>query len=140
MADKKNTAGFSDQERAAMQAHLKEQKPGKQTGEEMLLEKVAEMPQPDKGMAEKIHAIVSKEAPQLVPKTWYGMPAWATVEGKVVCFFKPASKFGARYANLGFAEAANLDEGAMWPTEYALLELGAAEEERIADLVRKAVS
>ena len=140
MADKKNTGGFTDQERAVMWAHLKQQTPGKQTGEEMLLEKVAELPQPDKGMAEKIHAIVTREAPQLSPKTWYGMPAWATAEGKVVCFFKPASKFGARYANLGFGEAAHLDDGALWPTEYALTDMNVEVEARIATLIKKAIS
>ena len=108
-------------------------------GERAVLAKIAEMPEPDRTMAERIHAIVKDSAPALSPKTWYGMPAYAK-EGKVVCFFTPASKFKERYATFGFNAEANLDEGAMWPTSFALTELTAAEEARIGALVKKAVS
>ena len=104
-----------------------------------MLAKVAEMPEPDRTMAERLHAIVKDNAPDLTPKTWYGMPAYAK-DGKVVCFFQSADKFKARYATLGFNDSANLDEGAMWPTSFALKELTAAEETRIGELVKKAVS
>ena len=104
-----------------------------------MLAKIAEMPEPDRTMAERLHAIVKDNAPDLSPKTWYGMPAYAK-DGKVVCFFQSADKFKARYATFGFNDAANLDEGAMWPTSFALKELTAAEEARIGELVKKAVS
>ena len=104
-----------------------------------MLAKIAEMPEPDRAMAERLHAIITRSAPALSPKTWYGMPAYAK-DGKVVCFFQSAEKFNARYATLGFNDAANLDEGAMWPTSFALKELTAAEEARIGALVKKAVS
>jgi uncharacterized protein YdhG (YjbR/CyaY superfamily) len=107
-------------------------------GEHDLLAAIAAMKEPDRGLAERIHAIVSASAPALWPKTWYGMPAYAR-DGKVVCFFKSAQKFNSRYATLGFEEAANLDEGVMWPTSYALKELTAAEEKKIGALVKKAV-
>ena len=108
-------------------------------GEADLLAKIAEMPEPDRAMAERIHAIVKASAPDLSPKTWYGMPAYAK-DGKVVCFFKSADKFKSRYATFGFDEAANLDDGAMWPTSFALKKLTAADEKKIAALVKKAVS
>ena len=136
MASKK-TGGFTDEEKAAMRERAKEAKAG--AGESDLLAKIAEMQEPDRGMAERIHAIVTASAPELKPKTWYGMPAYAK-GGDVVCFFQPAKKFKARYSTLGFSDKANLDDGAMWPTSYALRELTAAEEERIAALVRQAAS
>lgn len=111
----------------------------KADGEKALLAKVAEMSEPDRSMAERLHAIVRASAPDLSPKTWYGMPAYAR-DGKVVCFFQSADKFGSRYATFGFNDSANLDDGAMWPTTFALKELTAAEEKKIAALVRKAVS
>jgi len=111
----------------------------KAAGERDVLAKIAEMPEPDRAMAERLHAIIKASAPDLSPKTWYGMPAYAK-EGKVVCFFQSAAKFNARYATFGFQEAANLDEGTMWPTSWALTELTAADEKRIAALVKRAVS
>jgi uncharacterized protein YdhG (YjbR/CyaY superfamily) len=112
----------------------------KAAGESDVLAKIAEMPEPDRAMAERIHAIVKASAPALAPKTWYGMPAYANQDGKVVCFFQSAAKFKSRYATFGFNDAANLDEGTMWPTSYALTELTAADEARIGALVKKAVS
>jgi uncharacterized protein YdhG (YjbR/CyaY superfamily) len=139
-ASTKRTEGFSDDERAAMKERAKEvAEARKADGESALLEKIAEMPEPDRAMAERIHAIVTASAPTLAPKTWYGMPAYAK-DGKVICFFQSAAKFKARYATFGFNDDANLDDGAMWPTSFALKELTAAEEERIAALVKKAVS
>ena len=148
MADKKPATKsakkdtFSAEERAAMKERARELKAQKSraAGESDLLEKIAEMPQSDRTMAERIHAIVSATAPDLAPKTWYGMPAYANEDGKVVCFFKPASKFGARYATLGFEDAAMIDDGEMFPTSFGVKELVPADEARIADLVRKAVS
>lgn len=139
------SAGFSAEERAAMKERAKELKAearaqkDKAAAENDVLAKIAEMPEPDRSMAERIHAIIKAHAPALSPKTWYGMPAYAR-EGKVVCYFQRAHKFGARYATFGFNDTANLDEGAMWPTSFALHALTAAEEARIADLVKKAVS
>jgi uncharacterized protein YdhG (YjbR/CyaY superfamily) len=137
----KKSDGFTDAERAAMKERARELKAEarKADGESALLAKVAEMPEPDRAMAERIHAIVKASAPDLSPKTWYGMPAYAR-DGKVVCFFQSAAKFEVRYATLGFNDTAKLDEGRMWPTSFALKELTAAEEERIAALVKKAVS
>jgi uncharacterized protein YdhG (YjbR/CyaY superfamily) len=137
--------GFTAEERAAMKERANElraeARAGKDRakGESDVLAKIAEMPEPDRVMAERIHAIVKTNAPELSPKTWYGMPAYAR-DGKVVCFFQSADKFKARYATLGFDEAAHLDDGAMWPTSFALKELTAAEEEEIVALVKKAVS
>ena len=111
----------------------------KADGESDVLAKIAEMPKPDRTLAERLHAIIKASAPDLSPKTWYGMPAYAK-EGKVVCFFQSAAKFNARYATFGFQEAANLDEGTVWPTSWALTELTAADEKRIAALVKRAVS
>jgi uncharacterized protein YdhG (YjbR/CyaY superfamily) len=138
----KASRGFTAEERAAMKERAKELKAeaGKADGEKDVLAKIAEMPEPDRAMAERIHAIVKANAPALSPKTWYGMPAYANKEGKVVCFFTAAAKFKSRYATLGFDEAANLDEGTMWPVSFALKELGPAEEKRIAALVKKAAS
>ena len=112
----------------------------KADGESALLAKVAEMPKADRAMAKRLHAIIKASAPALSPKTWYGMPAYANDDGKVVCFFQSADKFKSRYATLGFSDQANLDKGAMWPTTFALEELTAAEEKKIGALVKKAVS
>lgn len=137
----KATKGFTAEERAAMRQRAKEQKANasKADGERELLEKIAEMQPSDRAMAERLHAIITTNAPTLAPKTWYGMPAYAS-DGKVVCFFQPAEKFKTRYATFGFNDSAHLDDGAMWPTAYALKELTTADEERIAALVKKAVS
>jgi uncharacterized protein YdhG (YjbR/CyaY superfamily) len=141
----KKDAGLTEAEKAAMKETLKERKAEERmnkdraAGEQALLEKVAEMPQPDRAMAERIHKIVTDSAPDLMPKTWYGMPAYAR-DGKVVCFFQAAAKFDARYATLGFNDTANLDDGAMWPTAFALKELTDAGEKKISELVKKAVS
>ena len=134
---KKKVKGFSDEERAAMKERAQELLEDK--GEAALLAKIAEMPEPDRSMAKRIHMIVKKSAPALIPKTWYGMPAYANKEGKVVCFFQAAAKFKARYATFGFNDMAKLDEGSMWPTSFALTKLTVAEEARIASLVAKAV-
>ena len=142
---KKGTQGFTAQEKAAMKERAKELKAEERAnrsraeGENDLLAKIAELPEPDRTMATRIHEIISASAPVLSPRTWYGMPAYAR-DGKVVCFFTPASKFNARYATFGFNDDANLDEGAMWPTSFALKELAAAEEKRLAALVKQAVS
>ena len=136
----KKSKGFTAEERAAMRERAKEQKAEEQKadGESAVLAKIAEMPEPDRAMAERLHEIVKASAPELSPKTWYGMPAYASKDGKVVCFFQSAEKFNARYATFGFSDKANLDEGAMWPTSYALKELGAAAEARIGALVKRA--
>jgi hypothetical protein len=139
-ASDKTYEGFSDEERGAMKERAKELKAGKADGESALRAKIAEMPQPDRDMAERLHAVITASAPALSPKTWYGMPAWANKDGKVVCFFTPASKFKERYATFGFNASANLDDGTMWPTSFALEELTAADEARIGALVKKAVS
>jgi hypothetical protein len=135
----KKPEGFTDEERAAMKERIQELKADKADGESGVLAKIAEMPEPDRAMGKRLHAIIKASVPALSPKTWYGMPAYAK-DGKVVCFFQSAQKFKARYATFGFSDEANLDEGAMWPTAFALKELGAAEEARIAVLVKKAVS
>jgi uncharacterized protein YdhG (YjbR/CyaY superfamily) len=125
-----------------MKETLKERKAAltKEEGESALLAKIAEMHGSDRAMAKRVHEIVKASAPSLLPKTWYGMPAYANQDGKIVCFFQAASKFNARYATFGFNDSANLDEGAMWPTAFALKELTPADEARIAALVKKAVS
>ena len=146
-AKSKASPGFTAEERAAMKDHAQELKtaarrgPGaaKAGGEADLLAKIAEMTGPDRVMAERVHVIIMASAPDLAPKTWYGMPAYAK-DGKIVCFFQPAQKFKSRYATLGFNDAANLDENTMWPIAFALTELTAAAEERIGALVKKAVS
>jgi uncharacterized protein YdhG (YjbR/CyaY superfamily) len=134
--------GFTAEERAAMRERAKELKAakGKADGERDVLAKIAEMPPPDRAMAKRLHALVKASAPELTPRTWYGMPAYANQEGKVICFFTPASKFKERYATFGFNSQANLDQGAMWPTSFALKKLTAAEEKKIGALVKKAVS
>ena len=124
-------------ERAAMKERVNELKG--MDGEKVLLAKIAEMKEPDRGMAKRLHALVTAAAPSLEPKTWYGMPAYANKDGKVVCFFQSAQKFKSRYATFGFSDVAKLDEGAMWPTGFALKELTAADEARIVALVKKAV-
>jgi uncharacterized protein YdhG (YjbR/CyaY superfamily) len=138
-AARKASKGFTAEERAAMRERVREMKAGDADGETEVLSKIAEMPESDRAMAERIHAIVKATAPDLSPKTWYGMPAYAK-DGKVVCFFKSAHKFKSRYATLGFSDKANLDDGGMWPTDYALKELTAANEKRIVALVKQAVS
>jgi hypothetical protein len=144
----KTSKGFTDEERAAMKERAQELKTqarrgaraDKADGEGAVLAKIAEMPDPDRAMGRRLHAIITASAPGLSPKTWYGMPAYANKDGKVVCFFQSAHKFKARYATFGFNDVANLDEGAMWPTSFALKELTATEEARIGALVKKAVS
>lgn len=141
----KKIKGFTDDERAAMKERAKElmaeerMMKNKAEGEKALLAKIAEMPEPDRSMAKQIHTIVKASAPSLFPKTWYGMPAYANKDGKVVCFFQGAHKFKARYATLGFNDTAQLDEGVMWPTSFALKKLTSTEEARISALVKKAV-
>jgi uncharacterized protein YdhG (YjbR/CyaY superfamily) len=152
MSDKKTTQksgttakGFTPEERAAMKERARELKAearankSRADGESDVLAKIAEMHGPDRAMAKRLHAIVKASAPALSPKTWYGMPAYAK-DGKVVCYFQSAQKFNSRYATFGFSDAANIDEGAMWPTSFALKELTAADEARIGALVKKAVS
>jgi uncharacterized protein YdhG (YjbR/CyaY superfamily) len=142
----KASKGFTAEERAAMRERAQELKAaarrgprsGKADGERDVLAKIAAMPEPDRAMAERLHALVKAAAPALLPRTWYGMPAYAK-DGKVVCFFQSAHKFKSRYATFGFSDKANLDEGAMWPTSFALKRLTAAEEKKIGALVRKAV-
>jgi uncharacterized protein YdhG (YjbR/CyaY superfamily) len=139
-AASKKSKGFTAEERAAMRERAQELKrAGKADGERDVLAKIAAMPAPDRAMAERLHALITSTAPELSPRTWYGMPAY-TKDDKVVCFFKNAAKFKTRYATLGFSDKANLDDGQMWPTDFALKELTAAEEKRIAALVKKAVS
>jgi uncharacterized protein YdhG (YjbR/CyaY superfamily) len=138
-ATRTKAEGFTDEERAAMKERVKELKAGKEDGEGAVLAKIAELPEPDRSMAKRIHAIVKASAPGLSPRTWYGMPAYAK-DDKVICFFQDANKFKARYATFGFSDKANLDDGAMWPTSFALKELTATEEKKISALVRKAVS
>jgi uncharacterized protein YdhG (YjbR/CyaY superfamily) len=138
---------FTDEERAAIQERAREVKAAarrgpaaaKADGESEVLAKIAEMPEPDRVMGERLHAVVKASAPALSPRLWYGMPAYAK-DGKVVCFFQAAQKFKSRYATFGFSDEANLDDGAMWPTAYALTKLTAADEERIGALVKKAAS
>lgn len=145
MATSKSGAGFTAEERAAMKEHAQELKTaarrGKTTkadGEADVLAKIAELDEPDRGIATRIHEIVKTAAPDLTPKTWYGMPGWAK-DGKIVCFFQPAAKFKARYGTLGFNDIATLDDGTMWPTAFAVTELTPATEARITELVEKAV-
>ncbi|WP_426998375.1 iron chaperone [Pseudarthrobacter sp. N5] len=146
-ASDKKIEGFTDEERGAMKERAKELKAAarrgpradKADGESAVLAKIAEMPEPDRAMGERLHAVIKASAPALSPRLWYGMPAYAK-DGKVVCFFQSAQKFKTRYATLGFSDSANLDEGAMWPTAFALTELTAAAEARIGALVKKAAS
>ena len=141
-ANRKTTKGFSAEERAAMKERAQELKAEarRADGESALLAKIAEMPKKDREMAERLHEIIKSNAPGLSPKTWYGMPAYATKEGKVLCFFQSADKFKTRYSTFGFTDEANLDEGAMWPVYFALRELSPAEQKKIAAIVKKAVS
>ena len=146
-ATSKKFKGFTDEERAAMKDHVQEMKASADRGpradkadaESAVLAKIAEMREPDRAMGKRLHAIIKASGPVLSPRTWYGMPAYAK-DGEVVCFFQPAQKFKTRYATLGFSDAANLDEGTMWPVAFALKELTATEEARIGALVKKAVS
>ncbi len=140
MSPKKDTQRFTAEEKAAMKERAKELKAAadKEQGESDVLAAIAEMQEPDRTMAERIHTIVKANAPDLAPRTWYGQPAYAR-DGNVICFFQPAQKFKTRYSTLGFSDKANLDEGRLWATDFALTELTAAEEERIAALVRRAV-
>jgi len=143
--EKRSTQGFTNEERAAMKEHAKELKAlaradkNRAEGESDVLAKIAEMPEPDRAMAEQLHEIIKASAPVLSPKTWYGMPAYAK-DGKIVCYFQAAAKFNSRYATLGFNDTANLDDGAMWPTSFALTALTADDEARIGALVEQAVS
>jgi hypothetical protein len=138
---KRRSGGFTDEERGAMKERVKELKAAadKADGESDVLAKIAEMPERDRAMGKRLHAVIKASSPALSPRTWYGMPAYAK-DGKVVCFFQSAQKFKTRYATLGFSDAANLDEGTMWPTAFALTKLTAADEARISALVKKAVS
>ena len=149
MSPKKETqksTGFTAEEKAAMKARAQEMKAearaskNRDEGEKAVLTAIAKMKEPDRSMAKRLHEIVKASAPDLMPKTWYGMPAYADAEGKVICFFQDAGKFKARYATLGFQHDANLDDGNMWPTSFALIKLTAAEEKKIIALVKKAVS
>ncbi len=143
--EKRSTQGFTNEERAAMKERAKELKAqaradkNRAEGESDALAKIAEMPEPDRAMAEQLHEIIKASAPVLAPKTWYGMPAYAK-DGKIVCYFQAAAKFNSRYATIGFNDTANLDEGAMWPTSFALTALTADDEARIGALVKRAVS
>ena len=137
-APRNSSRRFTDEERAAMKERAGELKAGKGDGEAAVLAKIAEMPDADRAMAERLHEVVKASAPSLSPKTWYGMPAYAQ-DGKVVCFFQSAAKFKSRYATVGFSDSANLDEGAMWPTSYALTDLSGREEAKIAALLKQAV-
>ena len=136
--------GFTDEEKAAMKEYLQERKGGRPKlgadGESAVLAKIAEMKEPDRAMAKRVHEIVKASAPSLSPRTWYGMPAYANKDGNVVCYFQAAQKFKARYALLGFSDKAILDEGVMWPTVFALKGLNASEEARIVALLKKAMS
>jgi len=133
---------FSAEEKAAMRERIREEKRSadRAENEAALRESIAKMPEDDRTKAERIHEIVIAAAPQLAPRTWYGMPAYADEDGKVICYFRNASKFKTRYATFGFSDKARIDDGSMWPTDYAIMELTAADEKRITELVKKAVS
>jgi hypothetical protein len=135
----KKVKGFSEEERSAMKERFQELN-AKGDGEAAVIAKIAQMPEPDRSMAKRLHTLITKNTPELTPKTWYGMPAYANKEGQVICFFQDANKFKARYATLGFSDKAKLDNGKMWPTSYALKKLTSAEEKKIVSLVKKAVS
>ena len=145
-ANNKTSQGFTDEEKAAMKERAKELKEearaskNKEEGENAALAAIAAMSEPDRSMAARLHELIKASAPALMPKTWYGMPAYTNQDGKVVCFFQAAQKFGSRYATFGFSDTANLDEGGMWPAAFALMKLTAAEEANIKALVKKAVS
>ena len=142
VASNTKSKGFSAEEKAAAKARIQELKAAanKEESEKAALAAIAQMPEPDRSMAKRIHAIIKDNAPSLLAKTWYGMPSYADKEGNVICFFQTAKKFGARYATFGFNDRAHLDEGQMWPVAYALTNLTSADEQRIAALVKKAVS
>src|SRR6267143_5423547 len=141
-ATSKRFKGFTEEEHGAMKDRIQELRADKADGEGLVLAKIAEMPEPDRTIGKRLHAIIKESAPALSPRLWYGMPAYAQEgkDGKVVCFFQTAQKFKTRYATLGFSDKANLDEGAMWPTAFALTKLTAADKARIGALVKKAVS
>jgi uncharacterized protein YdhG (YjbR/CyaY superfamily) len=138
-SSKKDT--FSAEEKAAMRERIREEKRSadRAENEAALRESIAKMPDDDRAKAERIHEVVTAAAPQLAPRTWYGMPAYADEDGKVICYFRNASKFKTRYATFGFSDRARIDDGSMWPTDYAIMELTAADEKRITELVKKAV-
>jgi hypothetical protein len=136
----KKVKGFTDKEKAAMLQRTQELAMDEKNGESAVLGAIAKMSEPDQSIAKRLHALIKKTAPALTPKTWYGFPAYANKDGKVVCFFQYAGKFKTRYATLGFSDSANLDEGQMWPVTFALKKLTPAEEAKIAALVKKAVS
>ncbi len=135
----KTSRGFTDEEKAAMREHARELKGG-EDGESVVLAKIRALKGSDRVIGERLHAIIKANAPELTPKPWYGMPAYANKDGKIVCFFQSAAKFRSRYATLGFADKANLDEGHMWPVYFAVTELGSAEEAKIVGLLKKAMS
>ena len=139
MPTKKPTKAFTDEEIAIMREVTADARAGKTEGDSAIMAKIAKMPEPDRSLAKKVHTIVRTTAPQLIPKTWYGMPAYANRDGKVVCFFQNASKFKYRYSTLGFQDAARLDDGNMWSTSYALKKLTPADAKKIATLVKKAI-
>jgi uncharacterized protein YdhG (YjbR/CyaY superfamily) len=143
-ASSRKPKGFTDEEKAAMREAIRERQAvhpkGGADGESMVLAKIAEMKEPDRAMAKRVHEIIKANTPDLTPRTWYGMPAYANKDGNVVCFFQPAQKFKTRYSTLGFSDEAKLDEGAMWPVVYALNELTPAEEAKVVALIRKASS
>ena len=138
-AANKKFKGFTDEERSAMKERIQELRADKADGESAVIAKISEMPEPDRAMGKRLHAIIKASAPALSPRLWYGMPAYAK-DGKVVCYFQNAQKFKTRYATFGFSDTANLDEGDLWPVAFALKELTATEEARIGALVKKAVS
>ena len=139
-ATSKKPTGFTDEEKAAMRERARELKKGEMDGESQVLAKIAEMAEPDRALAKKVHEIIGSSVPSLFPRTWYGMPAYADKDGNVVCYFQPAQKFKARYSSLGFSDKAKLDEGSIWPVVYALKGLSDAEEAKIRGLVKKAAS
>ena len=138
----KKAKGFTAEEKAAMKEHAKELKAQaeKADGENAVLEKIAELPEPERANAKRLHEIIKASAPDLAPKTWYGQPAYANKDGKIVCFFQPAQKFNTRYATFGFSDSAKLDDGALWPVAFALIELTASVEAKIIELVKRAAS
>jgi len=139
-ATSKKVKGFTEEEKAAMRERAREMKTDEPNGESAVLAKISGMKEPDRTMAKRLHAIIKAAAPTLTSRLWYGMPAYANIDGKMICFFQDAQKFKTRYATLGFSDKAKLDEGDMWPSTYALMKLTAAEEARIVALVKKAVS
>ncbi len=140
MANTKKTEGFTDEERAAMKERVAELRGGPVLGEKPVLDKIAKMQEPDRSMAKRIHELMKKIAPELSPRTWYGMPAYTNKEGKVICFFQSGIQYKSRYCTFGFQDSAKLDEGNMWPTGFALKKLTESEERKIAALVKKAIS